>query len=597
MGQELFTNSLFSESRSGHQTTIQRFQDFKTKPPKMDLKNEGRDSSDAVSMKINLDKLVSAETAISQISDSSCLAVSGFNMAATPELLLLELFKQYQTTGHPKDLFLECESLPAIPGRALDYISKEILEEKDSGFFRGLLIPYLGFSPATQKLVEANLFETFSWPIGVVTYWFREIASGRPGLITTIGIDTLLDPRREGGAMNTKGSEKKTCKVNLVHIENEEFLFYHAPKPDFALIRASVADERGNLSMADEGIRGTALNISQATKARPNPGSVIAQIRWITKTGTMSPREVDVPSPLVDLVVIAPKKDHWQGGSFEFDPRISYQVMQPVTEKLVSEMLPSSNQPEEKIIARRVLLELTKILEEKKAPVLVNLGVGIPALVSSLAAEEDLADYIITVLESGPWGGVALAGVDFGLAFSPFALSTIPDMFSNFEGGVIDAASLGFMQIDADGNVNPSILPGRLNGPGGFPVIAGGSPRIYFSGAFTAGHAKIRLDSGNLRIEDDGPVCKFVPSVYRVFFSGREANRHEKEILYITERAVFRLTKEGLLLEEIAPGVDLEKQVLEKMKFQPRVSPNLRMMEKMLFQGEKMGLKDLISAS
>ncbi len=461
----------------------------------------------------------------------------------------------------------------------------------------GLLIPFLGFSPATQKAVEANLFETFSWPIGVVTYWFREIASGRPGLITTIGIDTLLDPRREGGAMNAKATEKKTCKVNLIHIEEDEFLFYHAPKPDYALIRASVADERGNLSMTDEGIRGTALNISQATKARPNPGSVIAQVRWITKAGTINPRDVDVPSPLVDQVVISPKEHHWQGGTFEYDPRISYRVMQPVTEKIVSDMLPPTGEPTEKIIARRVLLELTKVLEEKKAPVLVNLGVGIPALISAVAAEENLTDYILTVLESGPWGGIALSGTDFGLAFSPFALTTIPDMFSNFEGGVIDAASLGFLQVDALGNVNPSMLPGRLYGPGGFPVIAGGAPRTYFSGAFMGGQTVMNVDSGGLQILEDGPISKFVPEVYRVFFSGKEATRHGKEILYITERAVFRLTDNGVLLEEIAPGIDLEKQVLQKMEFQPKISPKLQFMEKSLFQKEKMGLRDSVLAS
>jgi len=549
---------------------------------------------DFLALKITLDKLASVDDAISQIKDSACVAISGFNMAATPEHLILNMFEKYQTTGHPRDLFLECESLPAISGRALDLVSEKIFSEKDQEFLRGLLIPYLGFSPWTQKVVEANLFETFSWPIGVVTYWFREIASGRLGLITTIGIDTLLDPRREGGAMNAKALEKKTCKVDLIHIEEEEFLFYHAPKPDYALIRASVADERGNLSMEDEGVRGTVLNISQATKARPHPGVVIAQVRWITKAGAMNPRDVDVPSPLVDQVVISPKEHHWQGGTFEYDPRISYRVMQPATEQLISEMLPSKDQPAEKIIARRVLLELAKVLEEKKSPVLVNLGVGIPALVSAVAAEEALTDCILTVLESGPWGGIALSGVDFGLAFSPFALSTMPDMFSNFEGGVIDAASLGFLQVDSSGNVNPSMLPGRLYGPGGFPVIAGGAPKTFFSGAFTGGQSKMEVSSEGLRIITDGAVSKFVPSVYRIFFSGKEAIKHGKEILYISERAVFRLTAEGVVLEEIAPGIDLDKHVLQKMEFQPKISPKLRLMEKSLFQKEKMGLRTTI---
>ncbi|HXQ92151.1 MAG TPA: CoA-transferase, partial [Nitrososphaerales archaeon] len=541
-------------------------------------------------------KLVSISDALSPVRDQSVVAISGFNMAATPEHLILSLFEMYQKTGHPKNLFLICDSLPAIPGRALDYVSEQIYRKKDEGFLRGMLIPFLGFSPWAQKIVEENMLETYSWPIGVVAYWFREVASGRPGLITTIGIDTLLDPRKEGGAMNRKADQEKTCKVNLVQIEGNEFLFYNAPKPTFALIRASVSDESGNLSMTDEGIRGTVLNIAQATKARPEPGSVVAQVRWITKSGTMNPRDVDVPSPLIDTVVLSPKQHHWQGGTFEYDPRISYRVMQPVTEEIVSDILPPPEREFERVIARRVLVELMKVLEEKNSPVLVNLGVGIPALVSAVAAEENVTDCILSVLESGPWGGIALSGVDFGLAFSPFALSSMPDMFSNFEGGIIDAASLGFLQIDSMGNVNPSMLPGRIYGPGGFPVIAGGAPRTYFSGAFTGGQTKLRVESGTLKIIQDGPVDKFVSQVYRVFFSGKEAIKHGKEILYITERAVFRLTKDSVLLEEIAPGVDLDKHVLRKMEFKPEVSPKLREMDRMLFLKQKMGLRETLFA-
>jgi propionate CoA-transferase len=530
--------------------------------------------------------------ALAVIRDGSVVAVSGFNLATTPEHLILKLFEQYERSGHPKNIFFVCDSLPAVPGRALDVVSEKIYKEKDLGFLRGFLIPFLGFSPWTQKLVEEDMVETYSWPIGVVAYWFREIASGRPGLITKIGIDTLLDPRREGGALNKKASEKMTCKVSIIRIEEEEFLFYHAPKPNFALLRASIADETGNLSMADEGIRGTVLNMAQATKARPNPGVVVAQVRWLTKSGTMSPREVDVPSPLVDHVILSPRSHHWQSGTFEYDPRISYRVMQPLTEEVLGEVMPPAEREYERVIGRRVLNELIKILEEKGCPVLVNLGVGIPALVSAIAAQEDVADCIVSVLESGPWGGIALSGSDFGLAISPFALSSIPDMFSNFEGGVIDAASLGFLQIGSSGDVNPSMLPGRYYGPGGFPVIAGGAPRTSFAGAFTAGQSKIRVESGALKIIEDGSVLKFVQSVYRTFFSGREATKHGKEILYITERAVFRLAKEGVVLEEIAPGVDLEKHILQKMEFKPIVSPKLREMDGILFRKENMRIKE-----
>ncbi|MDQ3853754.1 MAG: acyl CoA:acetate/3-ketoacid CoA transferase, partial [Thermoproteota archaeon] len=188
----------------------------------------------------------------------------------------------------------------------------------------------------------------------------------------------------------------------------------------------------------------------------------------------MNPRDVDIPGPLVDFVIVAPKKYHWQGATIEYDPRISFRVVPPITDELVRDInIEAPPNQYERIIARRVLLELIKLFEEKRAPILVNLGIGIPALVSSVAAEEKISEFIMTVVESGAWGGIALSGPDFGLAISPFALSTIPDMFSNFEGGIIDAASLGFLQVDREGNVNPSMLPNRIFGPGGFPVIAG----------------------------------------------------------------------------------------------------------------------------
>ncbi len=543
-------------------------------------------------------KVTPISNCLEEIKDDSVVALSGFNLAATPEHLILRLFEHYERTGHPKSLFLICESLPAVPGRALDYVSEQLYRKKDHDFLNGVLIPFFGFSPWTAKLVEENLVEAYGWPIGVVAYWFREIASGRPGLITKIGIDTLLDPRREGGALNASASGNMRCRVKVIEIESEEYLYYHAPKPNFALIRASYADETGNLSMADEGIRATVLNIAQATKARPKVGQVMAQVRWITASGTINPRDVDVPSPLVDHIVISPRNHHWQSGGFEYDPRVAYRVMQPINEGMLSDVLPAKDHTYERIIAGRVLLELVKNLEEKGSPVLVNLGVGIPALVSAIAAEEEVSQYIVTVLESGIWGGIALQGANFGLALSPFAVSQMPDMFSNFEGGVIDAASLGFLQVDPRGDVNPSILPGRMYGPGGFPVIAEGAPRIYFAGAFTGGQSKIHVESGKLEITADGAIPKFVKQVYKTVFSGREAMKYEREVLYITERAVFRLTKDrGIVLEEISPGVDLEKDIIQKMQFEPAVDSHLEEMEASLFKKGKLGVKAAIDSA
>jgi acyl CoA:acetate/3-ketoacid CoA transferase len=455
-------------------------------------------------------------------------------------------------------------------------------------------MPFLGFSPWLQKMVTDNRIECYGWPIGITAYWFREIGCGRPGLLTKIGVDTFLDPRKDGAALNESAKRNASCKVSVLDIGGVDYLLYQAPKPEFALIRASIADENGNLSLQDEGLRGTVLSIAQAAKARPQQGTVISQVRWITKSGAINPRDVDIPGPLVNYVIVAPKEYHWQSGTIEYDPRISYKVIPSMTHKLLEDFLPrTSLKVLEKVIARRILLELIKLFKDKRSPVLVNLGIGIPALISLVAAEENVTEFIVTVLESGPWGGLALSGNDFGLALSPFALSTIPDAFSNFEGGIIDAASLGFLQVDKEGNVNPSMLPDRIFGPGGFPVIAGGAPRIYFAGAFTAGRSEITLSNNRIRILHDGTIPKFIESVFKVVFSGHQAIKYGQEILYATERGVFRLNKSGIVLEEVAPGIDIDKDIISKMGFMPIIGSTKEMDER-IFSDEKMDVRDEI---
>lgn len=537
-----------------------------------------------------LSKIADIES-LYDIKDNSIVAISGFNMATTPEYLIIELYKRYSEQGHPKNIFIISDALPAVPERGLDYVAEKLYKEPNQGFLRGALMPFLGFSPWFQKLVADNRIECYGWPIGITAYWFREVGSGRPGLLTKIGVDTSLDPRREGAALNERGKKNTSCKVSVLNIEGEDYLLYQAPKPNYALIRASISDENGNLSLQDEGIRGTVLSIAQATKARPNEGIVIAQVRWLTRSGAINPRDVDIPGPLVDCVVVAPREYHWQSGTIEYDPRVSYKIMPSITGNILKSTPVSSMQNHEKVIARRIVIELIRLLEDKKAPVLVNLGIGIPALVSSIAAEEEITEFIITVLESGPWGGLALSGNDFGLAISPFALSTIPDMFSNFEGGIIDAASLGFLQVDKKGNVNPSILPDKIFGVGGFPVIAGGAPRIYFAGAFRGGKSEFTITNNEVKIVNDGPIPKFVESVYRIAFSGHQAAKYGQEILYITERGVFRLSNTEITLEEVAPGIDVDRDIISKMTFIPKVK-SIKKMDERIFNKTKMGIRE-----
>jgi propionate CoA-transferase len=528
---------------------------------------------------------------LDRVKDNDTVAISGFNMATTPEYLIDELYKRYQKVGHPKNIFIMSDALPAVPGKALDYVAENLFKDPNQDFLRGSLMPFLGFSPWFQKLVIDNRIECYGWPIGITAYWFREIASGRPGLLTKIGLNTFLDPRNDDAALNELGKNKLSCNIELLSIDNEDYLLYKAPKPNWALIRTSIADEMGNLSTQEEGIRGTVLSIAQATKARPNQGKVISQVRWITKAGTINPRHVDVPFPLVDHIVISPIEYHWQTASVAYDPRLSSQIVSPMYNNLDATSPLEQPKEYEQVIARRVALEFINLFMKKQAPVLVNLGIGIPALISAVAAKENIMNAIITVIESGPWGGVALSGNDFGLAIGAFALSTMPDMFSNFEGGIIDAASLGFLQIDRFGNVNPSMLPNRLFGTGGFPVIAGGVSKIYFAGSFRGGKNMIDVKENRIKILEDGPITKFVQDVYKISFSSYQASKYGQEIMYVTERAVFKLNGTELVLVETAPGIDIDKDILEKMDFKPQMATEIKEMDKRLFSKSAMNIK------
>ena len=535
-------------------------------------------------------KLVSAEEAVSKVKDGSVIAVSGFNNALSPEYLLIKLFESWKNNGHPKRLFLEAETLPGTPGRGLDVIGKELINEaKSQDFIRGVLIPYFGFTPSFMEFLMRSEVEIYSWSICMTSYWFREIASGRPGLISRVGLNTFFDPRMEGGFVNEIAREKRTCKVDIIKLDGEEFLIYSAPKPDVSMIRGTTADDIGNITLEKEGIYGSVLAIAQAAKAQPKPGITVAQVERIAKFGSLNPQRVIVPGPLVDYVVKAPPEYHWQGGTIQFDPRISGTIVPSSSEEL-----PPVELSFEKVIARRTLLEFVEVIKKLKKPLIVNVGVGIPALISNIIKEEQLEEYIYTTVESGPWGGVALGGPDFGLSVGPFAIIPMPDQFSVYEGGIVDVASLGFMQVDYEGNVNPSILPERFTGPGGFPVIAAGSPRVYFSGGFTAGKREIRIEDRKLKIIEDGGIKKFVKNVYKILFSGRQALKSGKEVLYITERAVFRLTENGLELEEYAPGVDVEKDIIKKMEFEPKISVSLKEMDRRIFEEKKMGVSSEI---
>ncbi len=528
------------------------------------------------------------------VKDGSVLAISGFNMATTPEYLIKSLYEKYTSTGHPRSLFIETDALPASSGRALDEVLKDAYEKGNEDFIRGMLVPFMGFSPWLQRMTVENSFQVYGWPIGITAYWFREIASGRPGLLTKIGLGTYLDPEVDSGALNSKADQAKECTISKFSISDEDYLLYRSPKPEIAFVRTTFADRYGNLTMDDEPIRGTVMAIAQATRARPNPGTVIAQVKKYLGDMSVPPRNVEIPYPLVDFVVPSPENYNWQASSFYYDPRASFKSNPWNSRDFPGDGAEKNIPQSQEVIARRVAIELVSVINSKGPPILINLGVGIPSLISGIISREELSRNIVSVVESGPWGGLALTGPDFGVSLGAFAVSTIPDMFSNYEGGIIDVASLGFLQVDRFGNVNPSYIPGKLTGPGGFPVIAEGTPRAYFAGSFTAGKTDISFDKNGIHIRKDGDLVKFVKDVYKIFFSGKEAVKYSKEVKFFTERCVFGLDSRGLILTEIAKGVDIDRDILDKMEFKPVIAADLKETPQAVYAEGKMNLKYMI---
>jgi len=529
------------------------------------------------------------DTILSMIPDGAVVAISGFNMITTPEYIMERLYKLYLKTGHPRKLFLISDTFPGTPGRGFDTIAKMMYERKDMDFIDGMLFAFYGWSESLQKMVKEEWFDAYSWSIGIMAYWFREVGSGRPGVLTKVGLYTTADPRFDATALNEKGRKLRRVKVKLLNIDGEEYLLYTAPKPQFGIIRATTSDEIGNLSLEDEAALGTVLNIAQAVKAMPNKGTVIAQVLRLARYGSLQPKEVAVPGPLVDYVVLSPREYHWQSSSFDYNPAISGQIIPP----LEREYLTSIELTHRKIIARRVMLFLVDLLKEYGRQIVVNLGVGIPATVADVAVEEEIQDLVVLTVESGTWGGKPLYGADFGASIGPFATISIPDQFTMYEGGVIDAASLGFMQVDKVGNVNSFIMPSRIPGPGGFPAIATGAPKIYFAGEFTAGRKRImEVVDGKLKIINDGDIIKFVDNVYKVGCSGKMLGKSKKAVYYITERAVFKRVDEGVELIEVAPGIDIEKDIFAKMEFRPIIRKEPEVMDKRLFLPKRMGIKE-----
>ena len=519
-------------------------------------------------------KLVTPAQAAALIQDGMVVSVSSSSGLGCPDLMLRAIGERFDREGHPRDLTtlhpIAAGDMSGIKG--VDYIAKKGLLKKIIGgsYPSG---PSSAEPPLIWQMIGNEEVAAYNVPSGIMFDIHREAAAKRPGVLTRIGLDTFVDPDRQGCAMNQKAAAEPIVKK--IVFEGEEWLYFPAIAPQVAIIRATTADERGNLTYEHEGAYLGGLD--QALAARNNGGIVIAQVKRVTKNGSLRPHDVRVPGMLVDYIVVDPEQK--QTTQTLYDPAISGEVMRP----LESFRLPEFNI--QKVIARRVAREL-------EAGSAVNLGFGISANVPRILLEEGLHGDVTWVIEQGAVGGVPLLDFAFGCASNADAFMPSPYQFTYFQGAGFDASLLSFLEIDRSGSVNVSKLSFRPHvtaGAGGFVDITARAKKIVFSGMFNAG-AKLAVADGKLVIEKDGKLKKLVNEVEHVTFSGRRGVEQGQDVTYVTERAVMKLTREGIVLTEIAPGADLQAHILDQSEFPLIVSDKLKAMDACLFAEAPIGL-------
>lgn len=516
-------------------------------------------------------KILKAREAAELVNDGDCIVTDGFVGSCCPETLTIALEERFLETGKPINLNLMYAAAQGDQkGKGADHFAHE-------GMTKRVVGGHYNMSPALGKLAVENKIEAYNLPQGTLAQLMRDIAGKRVGTITHVGLNTFVDPRIEGGKLNDITTEDI---VKVIEIEGEEKLLYKSFPINICFLRGTYADGNGNITLEREVATLESTSIAQATKN--SGGIVVVQVEKVVANGSLDPRLVKIPGIYVNYVVVASPEEHEQCFGVEYNPACTGEI------KASMDSIENTHLDARKIIARRAAFEL----EENSV---VNLGIGIPEVISSVASEEGICDYMTLTVEAGAVGGVPLGGSAFGASVNPEAILDQAYQFDFYDGGGVDLAFLGLAQVDKEGNLNVSKFGIRIAGCGGFINITQNAKKVMFCGTFTTQGLKEEVKDGKLVIKQEGKMVKFIEKVQQITFSGKYARKVNQPVMYITERAVFELKKDGLYLTEIAPGINLQKDVLDLINFKPKIDGTPKLMDERIFYDKPMGLKDINS--
>lgn len=516
-------------------------------------------------------QVITAQEAAKLIPDGATVSIGGFVTAQIPEEVLAAVEQRYLTEQHPANLTLFFSGgIGNRRGGGADRFGHK-------GMLKRVIASHYNLTPALGELILHDEVEAYNFPFGVLAQCFRSLASKRPGIITRVGMDTFVDPKLEGGKISPSASEDLVRRITM---EDGDYLHYRPAKHiDVAIIRGTTADTKGNISCEDEAVGGEEYSLAMAAKA--TGGIVIAQVKRIVEVGSVRAQLMKIPGLVIDYIVVCTDRERWhrQVDSCYMDHAYNGDF------RLPAGTVKSAKLDYRKIIARRCAMELSP---EQPS---VNLGIGMPEGIPSVAAEEGISDYLILSVEAGAIGGMPASGLDFGVARNATGIYDLATHFNLYDGGGLDLAFLGLAETDQYGNINVSKFKGRIAGCGGFINITQNAKKVIFCGSFMAKGFELVSGDGQLRIIKEGTGQKFLQDVEQITFSAAYAREHSQPVLYVTERAVFKLGQAGMELIELAPGIDLERDLLSHMGFRPQISPDLKLMDERIFREAPMGIK------